>query len=195
MTETLRTFIAAPLPEGVIAALQRLRDALRTNRLPIRWVGPRNSHLTLAFLGNVQPEQLAVIDRAAREACRNRGGFDLSARGLGVFPSPSRPRVVWVGIGGALDPLTGLKRELDRRLAAAADLAYVPEKRSYRPHLTLGRIKGNIDGGRLAAAMRPLADFEPVPFRVAELALIKSELTPHGARYSLLEAFPLAAGG
>ena len=80
----------------------------------------------------------STLAQAAREAAAETAPLQLQATGAGAFPSPNAPRVVWLGLGGDLVPLTQLFYRLEKAFAA---LGYPPEGRAFNPHLTLGRVK------------------------------------------------------
>lgn len=181
----MRLFLAIDLPPAVRDALAALQGRLRPSCAGWRWVRAEALHLTVRFLGEVSPE--------ARERERDRwraaaaGGEPLGLRfaGLGTFPPRGRPRILWVGIveerAGAL---TGLATRVE---AAAVALGYEPERRSFRPHLTLARAAR----GTRAEAPPAEAGLEGVRFDTAELVLFRSRLGPGGARYERLESFSL----
>jgi 2'-5' RNA ligase len=86
-------------------------------------------------------------------------------------------------LGGRVDVLQQLYGLLDERLAL---LGFPTQRRPFRPHLTLARVKDRIDTGKLSAALQEIGNFDPVPFRVAELILFRSDLRPRGAVYTKL---------
>ena len=97
-----------------------------------------NIHLTLKFFGNVPDDEIDTLALAAREVAQTEEPFQLKATMAGAFPSPKAPRVVWLGLGGDVVPLTRLFHHLEK---AFATLGYPPEGRAFNPHLTLGRVK------------------------------------------------------
>lgn len=146
-------------------------------------------HLTLAFLGEVPPEKLPHVEAAVEESVRERRAFDLVLDGVGAFPSPTRPRVVWVGATtGAVE-----LGDAAERLAAALERAGFPRERSgFVPHLTLFRVRSPAQHRRALALLR---GDEPAPpartVRVQELVLKESTLTPNGAVHRTIRSFPL----
>ena len=146
----MRTFIAFKLPEEVIASLGELQTALKRQGLKLRWVRPDNIHLTLKFLGDISVEEMAVVKGIIGAVVQNQAVFSLAAKGLGVFPSVKKARVLWSGIHGDVKRLGELQSNLDRALA---EMGFEPEKRVFRGHLTLGRVKGQVDVRTLASAI------------------------------------------
>ncbi len=187
--EKIRTFIAVPLPDDLINEIGRLIDELSRFSAPVKWVKPRSVHLTLKFLGNLTPEELEKVFRAldglfAREHHR----FTIRSGGAGVFPSLRKPRVLWVGLqGDAMVQLHRLQQEIEQALAAEG---FAPEKRDFSPHLTIGRVK-------MPRNLQPLLErflkysFPERDFPVHQVLVMRSELHPDGARYSVLKAYHL----
>ncbi len=195
MTETtLRAFIAVPLPEAAKRYLGELQDRLRrhTGAHSIRWVGIEGIHLTLKFLGatptaNVGPIA-ASLDRLAADAA----SFSLHLGQLGVFPSFQRPRVVWIGLTGTVEPLAGLARAVGSDMASEG---FPPESRAYSPHVTLGRMRQGappLPVGELERALADAAQMGTGPvLPVERIVLFRSTLTPAGAIHEELAGWRL----
>ena len=104
----------------------------------MRWVPPGNIHITLKFFGNVTDAEVPAIIAAAREVAAEQAPLTLKVTGAGAFPHVRSPRVVWLGLGGDMLPLTQFFYRLEKAFAA---LDYPPEGRAFSPHLTLGRAR------------------------------------------------------
>lgn len=182
----LRLFAAVDLPprvrEGIEGTLAPWRERLPRGR----WVRPENWHVTVKFLGRTYPRLVGWVTDAAREAAASIRPFRVGVDGMGVFPGPGRARVLWVGLVDRDESLPALARALDDRLVDE----FPPEKRGFTPHLTVARFNPPVpvreDVDELAATR-----FQVEPFRVGELVLYRSHLSPKGARYEPLERFPL----
>ncbi|MBC8433378.1 MAG: RNA 2',3'-cyclic phosphodiesterase [Desulfobacterales bacterium] len=183
MSETIRTFIAIELPEKIIDSIRRIQERLQPYGFNVRWVRPQNIHLTLKFLGNIQKVQTEKINQAIFESAHGFAPISIAAKGIGAFPSIKRPRVIWVGLVGQINQLQKLQKTLDEKLAANG---FPKEKRKFKGHLTLGRVKNKIDPQRLFEAVKEFAGFESEPFVTDTVALFKSELKPTGAVYTKL---------
>ena len=188
----LRTFIAVETPDDVQAALRRLIAELSTDAAAVRWVRPENVHLTLKFLGDVDETEIHRVCHSARDAAEGSVAFQVPCIGVGAFPSPARPRTVWVGIQ---DP-EGLLDELHRRLEKTLrPLGFPREKRKYHPHLTLGRLRYNRRGGdELREQIEQQKNLEIGTLDVRRLVVFSSDLTPDGPVYTALARCPLANG-
>lgn len=189
----LRLFVAIDLPPAwreYLAA--RARDIERLAPGYARWVAPELLHLTVVFLGEQPAERLAVIQEAVASAAAAVPAFTLALGGLGAFGTPA-PRVLWVEARPSGNGLQRLHAALQRELEARA----VPfDVKPLVPHLTLGRARRDAStaAGRALAERLPRLALPPPPqpFRVAEVALMRSELSPRGPRYTSLAEYPLA---
>jgi 2'-5' RNA ligase len=153
----------------------------------IRWVRRANFHLTLFFLGPAVPrERLAPIADALGAIAEASAPFEIVARGVGVFPNPARPRVIWVGLEG-----DGLAALAARVAQAAARYGFAPERRAYSPHLTIGRVRSLNSPGRLRRALGEAAGSSFGISRIDGVKLYRSELGPQSSIYHELAAFPL----
>lgn len=190
-----RLFVALDPPEAVrrriAAAVAALRRAAGHAADEVRWGAPESLHLTLQFLGAVPEERIAELDGAVRAAAASSRPLQLEVRGAGGFPNARRPRIVWLGLAGDLDPLAALAAELGRRLTP---LGFPPEPRPFSPHLTVGRARDGHGAAGLGGALAEAGQGEGITWRAAELVLFESHLEPTGARHEPLLRAPLGAG-
>jgi 2'-5' RNA ligase len=183
-TKPLRLFAAVEIPQRTKEEVERAVAPFRERYPQARWVGPENWHVTVKFLGRTLPE---LVDRV-REACASASErvrpFGVELRPLGAFPRPTGARVLWVGLRDEAEGLGVIARSLDGEL----EREFPPEKRPFTAHLTVARFEPRvrIDPAELEAAVP-----EPSPFRVGELVLFRSHLSPKGARYEPLQRFAL----
>jgi 2'-5' RNA ligase len=184
----IRAFLAIELPDALRPGLAQVQEELKRSRADVRWVAVNNIHLTLKFFGNVPDEEIDTLALAAREAAAETAPLQLQATVAGAFPSPNAPRVVWLGLGGDLVPLTQLFYRLEKAFAA---LGYPPETRAFNPHLTLGRVKSPANREKLARLLAQMPPLDWPPFTVKELILFQSVLSPKGSKYSPLKVIPL----
>ena len=166
------------------AAIERLRPTSRD----VAWVSPGNLHLTVKFLGNVAPERIDAVVAVLTDAVAGLGVFDAAIRGLGAFPSLARPRVIWAGVTVGTGAMVEVARRVDEALAA---VGFSREARPFSPHVTLGRVRRPGPNSTLANALRAEEAREFGQIRVGGVRLMRSELSPHGARYSELAAAAL----
>ena len=183
MPPTIRTFIALELPPSVISLLEKVQEDLKSMKLRAKWVRPENIHLTLKFLGNINPGDIDKIGGAMMDTVDEFTAIDLVAGGIGVFPGIKRPRVIWVGLGGQIQLLFAMQRLLEDNLA---DLGFKKEKRPFKGHLTLGRFRQTVNPDTIRQIMREHANLSSEEFTAKRIILFKSDLKPTGAVYSQL---------
>ncbi len=181
----LRTFIAFHLPGPVREHIRDIQDRLRPCGFRMRWVRPESVHLTLKFLGDIDPAAVEPITGALSEAVAGVPPVRLSLGGIGVFPTVRRARVLWVGLRGDTHPLIQIQKRIDTVMEGCG---FPRETRPFKAHLTLGRAKGVLDPRRLAEIIEDFADMEAEPFTADEVILYRSELKPDGAVYTRLSA-------
>jgi len=184
MSETIRTFIAFELPPAVISLLDKVQQDLERLKIRARWVRPANIHLTLKFLGDINPDYIDKIGIAMAGAASDFSPVTLSVRGIGVFPGIKRPRVIWVGLGGDIRSLLDFQSRLEEKLAGAE---FPKDKRSFKAHLTLGRIKQAADPAVIRQMITDYAGLCSEEFTFNQVILFKSDLQPSGAVYAKLK--------
>ncbi len=194
----MRLFVAIDIDPAIRERLARFVEGMRGFAPEARWVKPESFHVTLKFLGETDPRDLAALQQAL--AGVHGEPLDISFRGCGFFPAPRAPRVFWVGVEGG-DRLPQLARAVDE---ACATLGFERERNDYRAHLTLARLGARASGnphqraqgadprqqrlGEKVAALPP-PDFGTMTAR--EFFLYASKLTPAGAEYTRLQSFAL----
>jgi 2'-5' RNA ligase len=152
-------------------------------------VAEPNLHVTVKFLGQIDEDRVGAIAAAMATVAERTPPFELAVRGLGAFPTPARPRVVWVGLEPAA-PLAALAGDLDARLAT---LGFAREARRFAAHVTLGRVRETRRNPALSTALARSAECGRLP--VNRVSLMRSELHPRSARYTELTSVVLAGAG
>ena len=191
-----RIFIAIELNESLQRYLGSVIEQAKQELPALHWVAPAGIHLTLAFLGELNDEQLASAMQAAQAAVQHIPPFEYRLKGLGIFGSTPQPRVIWMGIedqpsahlhGSPLEQLhRALNRELERR-------NFEVDKRPFSPHLTLARVKHPLSPEEQQSLQRLLHKKQaPSPlYPVNSLNVMKSELSRAGAKYTMMRAYGL----
>ncbi|HET9489215.1 MAG TPA: RNA 2',3'-cyclic phosphodiesterase [Methylomirabilota bacterium] len=180
--------MAILLPDSLRAALAAEIERLAPRARDVAWVGSENLHLTLKFLGGVEPERLERVAAALGAAAATVAPFEVALRGLGAFPSQRRPRVVWAGAhtGGAA--VTALAARVEDALGP---LDFPREARAFSAHVTLGRVREPRRAAALGEALAADAEKDFGRFRVEQVTLMRSDLSPRGARHTALASWPL----
>ncbi|HEX2728218.1 MAG TPA: RNA 2',3'-cyclic phosphodiesterase [Rubrobacteraceae bacterium] len=181
---TVRAFAAIFPPRGIQEALHRAALALPVEEA-VRYVRPENIHLTMKFLGDVQPERLAGVEETLASVGERHEPFEVALAGVGAFPSMRRGRVLWVGVSEGSERLSEIATDMEDVLES---LGFEREPRAYRPHATLGRARGR------PFVLGETAALEKLTFRAETLTLVQSLLRKAGATYEPLGVYPLVDG-
>jgi len=185
----VRLFVAINVPATVRERVWDAAAGLRAGKLPVRWVRPESLHMTLKFLGDVDPGREREVARTVQGCVEGIRSFSVAVHGCGAFPSLSRPRVVWMGCQASAT-LALLQDRVERAMNA---LDFPNDGRVFRPHLTVGRVRPDARAG----ALRDLGDLADAvhvdeTFTASAVDLMQSLLTPQGARYEALHSATLA---
>lgn len=192
----IRTFVAILLDDALREAVGAVVERLRPLGGSVAWVPAANLHLTLQFLGDQPEERLAAAEAALDDAAARSAPIETALHGIGAFPGLERPRILWVGLAqGALEV-----RALQARLAEAlAREGFPREERPWHPHLTIGGVHDDRRwrreaGPALRQALAQVAGTRFGTLRISEVALMRSDLSPRGARYTLRRVAALGGG-
>lgn len=196
----MRLFVALELPPEVREAAASVARELKSSGADVKWVKPESMHLTLKFLGETPDDQVPDVKSALKEACTGKPALELTVKGCGSFPGQKKPQVVWLGLEGQIDALRDLAVTIEAGLEL---LGFPPERRSFKAHLTLGRMRrgprrggrGGEQGGPVGPLVRAIAaqkEYQGPAFRADNVVLMKSTLTPTGPIYEPLAEFRLA---
>ncbi len=184
----IRAFIAIEIDPQLVRQISAMITDLKPRIAGIRWVPQANFHLTLKFLGDIEENKIEPIAQALKLALRPFPRFTINAKDLGVFPDLKRPRVLWIGLEGRK------LLELASKVETALDsLGFVPEKKGFKPHLTVGRWRQFDRASR--KFLEELEKWQGHEFgesTVAEVIFFQSELRREGAIYHRLRVVTLA---
>ena len=173
--------------EPLKARLDEAAAPLRQRGAAVSWVRAENLHVTMRFLGGVDEATIGRVREALAEAATGLAPFRIVLQGFGGFPTSRAPRVVWVGVTGGGEQLSALHARVE---AALARQRIPPEGRPFHPHVTLGRAREPRGATGLAESLgapgAPLGET-----LVDAVHLMRSDLHPSGARYSVLAREPL----
>jgi 2'-5' RNA ligase len=181
--KSLRTFIALPIKVGnpFLLAREEMMEALSEER--ITWVDPLNYHVTIRFLGATSPELVIKIRQSIREGLEVAGKTIVNLGALGSFGRPNSPRVIWVGFEDS-SLFVELYGQVEARLKACG---IKPADLPFRPHLTLGRIRGLKDISQYNQVSESLKDRFSGKVGIDRMVFYRSELGSGGPVYTPLE--------
>ncbi len=194
-----RIFIAINLPENIKKELISYQE--KWPELPCRWTRKDNLHITLAFIGSVNNEEIPGICKAAKEAAGRHESFSINFKKICYGP-PNKvlPRMVWVEgtcpelvEGRKIDKLSYLQKDLENSLfSAPIKISTEPENRPYTSHITLGRIK-EWEFKKIEPEERPEIETDiDLDFDVLSIEVMESELKRTGPEYVVLESCSLS---
>jgi 2'-5' RNA ligase len=184
----IRAFLAIDLSVEVREAIADIQTRLKGALEGVRWTRPEGIHLTLKFFGDIDKDTIGSISDIVEKKTEDFEGLSLTMGRPGAFPTVKRARVLWLGVEGETEKIAFLQKSMEDDFEA---LGFEKERRSFTPHLTLGRAKssrGMIMG--LGEAMESVRYEKPTTFSAEGLTLFKSDLAPGGAVYTKLAYFP-----
>ena len=190
----MRMFAAVLPPPDVLEELEEFLGP-RQEAADFRWTRPEGWHLTLAFMAKVPERSLDDLLERLGRAGRRRDPFTLRLAGAGAFPNPARAKVLYAGVEGAPEDLEELRRLATGARAAANKAGAAAEGATFRPHLTLARMRRPVEATRW---LRVLSTYRSREFPVTELVLVESHLGQgpgNRPRYDVVQSFPLGREG
>ncbi len=185
-----RTFIAADIFPGsnLLETYEKIRGILQSER--IAWVNSQQMHITVQFLGDTAEETLPLIIEKLTPVIRDFESFEFQIQNTGVFKNRDDPKVLWIGCT-LPDSMAQLQNAVKKTLSG---FGYKGEDRPFRPHITLGRIKGSVDKASLEKVLRSYSNMLFQSQAVEQLAFYESKLTPAGTLYTPFHRFRLGRG-
>jgi len=189
MTDSVRSFVAVPLPEDIRTRILGTAQELARELPDIKWFRKlENLHITVKFLGQVDEAKLAALGNDLAHALAPVPPFRLEVRGMGAFPSPRKANVVWAGIA---DGAGGLKTIADAVEGVGERFGFAREQRPFTGHVTVGRSKGRGVDTRNALDAFMARDFGGTT--VEEVHVYESRLGGEGSTYVLRSRAALAS--
>jgi RNA 2',3'-cyclic 3'-phosphodiesterase len=178
-----RCFIAIEISGEVRENAARLQSKLRRANADVSFPDPQKMHLTIVFLGDTLTGKVELLKKALDAAVVEIPQFNLNFKGLGFFGPPRHPRVLWAGV---VSPFTELSKLNEKLLANVTELGFSTEKRAFRPHLTMGRIRSGRGLAGLTTVVDSLKDTVLGCSRVERVLLMRSHLDQPKASYESL---------
>lgn len=191
--ERIRLFVALPVPPEIREGLMTLRDRLAAvdTAHAFRMVSLEGLHITLKFIGEIEVSWLPNIKDRLSQVLEGRPPLELAVRGVGAFPKPDRPRIIWAGIAGDTEPLAELRKAIDHKMKK---YKIKTESYGHTPHITLARrINKRVPEGAdvFVPLLEELKAVELGGWTAGNVILYQSQLQPTGAIYTPLATFPL----
>lgn len=187
--QTIRAFISIEIPQEIKRKISLVQEQFKTIETHVSWVRPASIHLTIKFLGYISEEQIPEIKNCMATTSFDIPHFTINIKGMGVFPNPNYPRVIWLGLEDKFDYLFRLQKGINDCLEKKG---FEPEERGFTPHLTIGRIKSLKRKNQLIRGTHLYKDINVGEILVAKIKLMRSQLNPGGSIYTTLEEVNLS---
>jgi 2'-5' RNA ligase len=191
----MRTFISVELPDEIKKNITALVNELKNLSAAVKWVEPKNLHITLKFLGWVDEKNLDNLIELAAKAVAESRSFKAKFEGMGTFPEGKKPRVVWVGTAEGGDELCKIAQSLEKTLSKAG---FRSEEREFKPHISIGRVKEKAprqiryeEIDKLEDKIKGLQNEKFGETMVDRIHIMKSTLTPTGPIYEKVKEIKL----
>ncbi|MCX5681245.1 MAG: RNA 2',3'-cyclic phosphodiesterase, partial [Candidatus Omnitrophica bacterium] len=179
--DSIRAFLAIELNDQTRRKLGAIQDSLKKTNADIRWVDPKNIHLTLKFLGNVPSNTLEKLCSAIEKGLKGFSRFEFQLDSLGCFPPKGMPKILWAGVSEGSDYLEHIERSLTKQIS---DFCEKQENKKFSSHITLGRVRSNKNVALLINLLKESPCKLTEKQAVDHVTLFKSDLTPSGPIYS-----------
>jgi len=182
-----KIFININIPDKTKKRLVRATEAWQLARpgdLPVKWVKEPNFHITLIFLGFILDNAVVEVCEKVRAAVFNLEIFDIEFNRIELGPSETDPKTIWI-TGEANDDLRILQESIEKALGI-----YVTSKKTFRPHITLGRIRAHL-WAELPEKPSINRDY-PLIITVESADVMASEFENEGQEYTIIESCPLS---
>jgi len=183
MSDTIRAFIAIPLDPKIQHTIERIQDHLTKINHDVKWVTPKNIHITLKFLGDVTTEQINSVKQTLANLYQNTRPFTVELSQLGAFPNIDRPRTLWVGLKDNKQRLSRIAVSLEKALGK---IEFQGDKKPFSPHITIGRIRSSKNIDALSESMSNHQFFENCTQTISKIILFQSTLCSEGPIYQSL---------
>ena len=173
----MRTFVATEITDqGILSSIKNLQSNLRIEAKPVEL---QNMHFTLLFLGEIPEDMVQRVQNELKTI--QFDSFDISFEGVGAFPKPKFPRIVWIGVRDGANQLVKLAKTVEEKMSP---LGFKSDK-EFKPHITTFRIKNKI--GDITDELSKYSNEKFGSQKISEIKLKKSVLTPSGPIYSDLQ--------
>ncbi len=179
----MRLFIALELSEEQRHKVTLFQARFKSHLTGVRWIKPEGMHLTLKFIGETDKAGVECISDVMDSVVQSEQPFYTVYSGCGLFPAPGNARILWIGLSRGAEITTKIAERLDSSLSGQG---FKKEKQQFKPHLTIGRIRQPLESKRIHDFLKNGEDFQTSPANVNSITLFTSDLTPHGAVYTVV---------
>ncbi|MSP59654.1 MAG: RNA 2',3'-cyclic phosphodiesterase [Myxococcales bacterium] len=192
MSTQVRAFLAVNFPlavtRRVVDEVAAMAPAVAASGWKVAWVPAANLHVTLKFFGMIERASVEAITGRLNRELAQRGPLEMEARGIGAFPNPAHPRVLWAGVHAT--GIAALQQDVEKWME---DLGFPREPRPFHPHVTLGKVKepGTTQAVEwLPAILAPREQASLGSGRASEVVIYESLTRRAGSEYIVLSRVP-----
>tara|TARA_S200000501_G_C20868400_1_gene763109 strand:- start:350 stop:913 length:564 start_codon:yes stop_codon:yes gene_type:complete len=175
-----RIFIGIPVKVNLNTVVEMIQTTVDAPYGDIKWVYGKNLHLTLAFVGNLEESQIKDIITEL-ESMNFGQPFNAVLNYTGLFPNPENPNVFWLGIDKGRSRLNLI---VDQIHSILNKLSLPINDKKFIPHVTIGKVRKNIDSWKIGTSSYLNAVFSPTRFLVNSIHLYESAMTEKGVKYT-----------
>jgi RNA 2',3'-cyclic 3'-phosphodiesterase len=186
--ETKRLFVALPVEPEMRKKFSELTGILETDNTQVKWVEEENFHLTLKYLGETPLNKVENLIRSIADSLADYSRFEIYLKNIMTFPTMNNPRIICIDVISGSEKLGRVVGTIEDSLEK---VGFAKEKRKFRPHLTLGRLKSSLNCDELKNKIQKHREFVGGKMPVNEVHLMQSKLTSKGPIYTVLEKFIL----
>ena len=180
-----RVFIGIPIGANIKPVLSVLKSKFTQNSENIKWIHSENIHLTLKFFGNISVNDLPILIQSLKKEL-TQNSFAMIIESTGVFPSPHSPRVLWLGIKRGTEELISLHTQIEKSLGK---ITVKNPEFTFTPHITIAKIPQKFVNIDVLPFLNTV--YSPIELSVNSICLYENKLFPEGAKYRILNEFPL----
>jgi len=180
----IRAFIAVEIENpSVLSELIKVKNMISEIGADVKPVEDENIHLTIRFLGEIPAPVIEDVKRILSQLPSMFHSFEMHVYGVGAFPTPSRPRVVWAGVTTGADILHQMRKFIDSEITRRGLKEVHRDQHEFSPHITLARVRSSRNILKLVQLIEQLRDYDFGITRVTAVKLKQSTLTPRGPIY------------
>lgn len=185
----IRSFIGIKLENNIKTPILTVQSAFKDLDCKIKFVSADNIHITLKFIGDIELDHLSALNDIIKNICDNYSPIEISLSDVGVFPTPSFPKVLWVGFTDKDKIALNISNQLNDELRS---FGIEKENRNFTPHITIGYIKSLKNKQKIIETIKGIPKFsESANYNINNITLFKSTLTKTGPIYEVLNSFQL----
>ncbi len=183
----IRIFIGIDLPSYVKEKILKIQRHLASTSNKIKWVQKNNLHITLKFLGYIEPNTIELISNKLKKTISKKSNFKITLSKIGAFPKINYPKIIWVGIENEIEKMQNLFKDIDKSLY---QLGFNKEKRKFHSHITIGRVK-NLQKKSELVELLTKVEYPQQVVNIENVILYKSVLNTKGPIYTKLNKYKL----